>query len=243
MFPCCAGDYNAAMRLSASQSDLVTRTSLLRGVCANDGDAWGEFFVLYEPLLEGYIRGRFRAAGDNAVDEIVATVWENLFRAMPAFKLNHEQGKFRTWLHRVTMNTATDYFRADSRRKSKATSVLDGGEEPAAPEPPDNDWNDAYLHVIYADVVLRVRDETEPRNPAKWRSYVEREVRGRPAQEIAKELGISEDSVYQNSSRVLKRICQVFQEALQEEGDEELLQVVRRLTAKPAAKAKSASLV
>jgi DNA-directed RNA polymerase specialized sigma24 family protein len=45
-------------------------------------------------------------------------------------------------------------------------------------------------------------------NPVKWSCFELHKVLGRPAKEVAEELGITPDLVYQNVSRILKQIRQ-----------------------------------
>jgi RNA polymerase sigma-70 factor (ECF subfamily) len=189
----------------------TTRLSLLDRVRdGHDQDAWSEFFAVYKPLLIGYVRSRCRGRDDQAVDEIVQTVFIKLHGVMRTFSLDQERGRFRTYLFRVTQNTLTDYQRKGARRKDREPLA---GPEPVEPPSGGQDELDQEIQrVIFARVTAQVRAEVEPKNPNKWRSFELHGMNGRPAKEVADELGIKTDLVYQNSKRVLETIVARCQE-------------------------------
>jgi RNA polymerase sigma-70 factor (ECF subfamily) len=200
---------------------LVTDQSLIKKVCALDAAAWSRFVGLYREVIVRNVRRISRNWGrswdDQKVEEAVQDVIVRLYRALPQFELGRPRaaegeepkraGKFRTYLYRVVMSAVAD----KGRERRARGEVFDEGQVDlttlSGPEPePDDEWDDDYYAAILKDVLAEVRDEVSPSNPNKWRSYEEHIVRGRPAGEVAAELGISKDLVYQNASRVMTRV-------------------------------------
>jgi RNA polymerase sigma-70 factor (ECF subfamily) len=218
----------------------VTRLSLLERIRdPADNVAWGEFFTTYEPLLLSYVRRRSRDRGlgwgEHDIRDVVQEVFIKLFRTMPTFQLDHGKGRFRTWLWRITTNAMIDrvpdrktYKRrleaasedgemAEPRRPKMVGEGERGLENLAAPQSePDVAWDEEYRQAILRSVLDELRAEIEPQNPNKWASFEQHGLRGRPAADVAAELGINANLVYQNTARVLRAVSQACQEKYEE---------------------------
>lgn len=185
----------------------VTRTSLLRRLRdPADERAWIEFNVVYKPMLRNYV-GKYNQKShlnlrDDDVDDVVQDVFIKLFRTLPTFELDKQLGRFRTWLWRVTINATLDWAARHKRHKP----INEADPPVAKDERPDEDWDRTYYAAIMKAVLERVRREVEAENPKKWASFVEHKLKGRPAAEVAAELGINANLVYQNALRVYRRI-------------------------------------
>jgi len=193
----------------------TTRISLIERVSnPEDQEAWSEFFALYEPVLISYVRAhsQCRGMGGPDVDDLVQTVLIKLFRKLPNFTLDKSRGRFRTFLYEVTSNAVIDYVRSRGRRPVPQPEPP----EPP-PQPPDDGWDAAYLRAILDKVAAELREQVYPKNPRQWLSFEEQGLKGRPAKEVAAELGISVDSVYQNSSRLMKRVEELCRSRYQED--------------------------
>jgi RNA polymerase sigma-70 factor (ECF subfamily) len=192
-----------------------TRISLIERVAnPDDQEAWSEFFSIYEPVLISYVRShsQCRGMGGADVDDLVQTVLIKLFRKLPEFNLDRSRGRFRTYLYQVTSNAIIDHLR--SRRRQPRTP----GEIPEPPpERPDNGWDETYRAALLNRAAAEVKEQVYPRNPNQWTSFEEQCLKGRPAKEVASELGISVDSVYQNSSRLMKRVQELCRIRYQED--------------------------
>lgn len=221
----------------------TTRLTLLERVrdSANN-DAWGEFFAVYEPLLLSYVKSSSRRRGlgygDAEAQEVVQDIFIKLYRTLPGFRLDHARGRFRTWLWRITTNAILD--RVPGRKAfasgqagesdlgkstpSKRPKVHDEGQvdlrQIAAASEEDDDWITAYRQAILNRVLEEIRAEIEATNPNKWASFERHGLLGKPAAEVAAELGVNANLVYQNSARVLKevrsRCLEQYEEAVAE---------------------------
>ena len=186
----------------------TTHSSLLRRVCRpEDAEAWAEFVATYEPLVRNYVRSKSHSRGrpleDSDLDDVVQHVWINLWRTAGDFSLDRERGRFRTFLYTVTVNALTDYRRRQARHFKKRTSDVDG-DLPDPRSEPDAEWEQAYQQAILQRVFDQIREELLRDNPNKWRCFEEQGLKGRKAAEVAAELHVSPDLVYQNTKRVME---------------------------------------
>lgn len=224
----------------------VTNETLLERV-RNTADhaAWGEFFAIYEPLLLNYVRGRVRDRSlgwnDHDVQDIVQEIFIKLYRTLPDFHLDHGRGRFRTWLYRITVNAildrvpgrksadkvaaenlATDNAPAPQRRRPKVhdEGQVDLRNLTSGAYEPDLDWANGYRQAVLDAVLPQIQAEVSATNPNKWESFARHGLQNRPAAEVAAELGINANLVYQNTARVLelvrRRCLECYDEELSE---------------------------
>jgi RNA polymerase sigma-70 factor, ECF subfamily len=158
--------------------------------------AWARFVELYTPFLYSWVRrlGCPEADAPDLVQEVLIL----LVRELPAFR--YDPGRsFRAWLRTVTRNRWRDW----QRRRQPPASLDDlPAAEPAAPEE-DAFWEVEYRQYLVGRAVDVMRAEFQP---ATWKACWEFVVCGRPAAEVAAELGISENAVYIAKHRVLRRL-------------------------------------
>jgi RNA polymerase sigma-70 factor (ECF subfamily) len=178
-----------------------TRSSLLARVRdPADAAGWREFFALYEPLLQAYVRKR-GVSGQDA-DEVVQDVLSHLVKAMPSFALQRGRGRFRTWLWRVTGNTLIDRFRRERRRTEAERAWAATTSRSEEDEEPD-DWAILHQQYLLEYAKARVRARSAPRT---WACFEEHLLKDRPSAEVAADLGITTNAVDVNASRVLARL-------------------------------------
>jgi RNA polymerase sigma-70 factor, ECF subfamily len=197
---------------SSGKPMLETRISLLDRVrYPADVAAWREFVELYQPLLLAYVRKR--GIGEHDAQDVVQDVFARLVPAMARFRLDHERGRFRTWLWQVAHSALADWHRRGAVRVRAEQQWVDQ-HEPLLADDRDEDWDELYRQRILEVVLQRVRTAV---NPSSWACFEGRLLLDRPAAEIAAELGISANAVYVNASRLLARVreeCAEFAETL-----------------------------
>jgi RNA polymerase sigma-70 factor (ECF subfamily) len=197
--------------------DSNTRYSLVNRVCkAGDAASWNEFYALYRPLLFSYVKKK--VSSDHDVEEIVQRVFIGLWKALPRFELDKQKGRFRTWLWRVSSNAVIDWARRRSR-----DPIVDqdpDGHERAAPQPePDDEWEREFRKRALAAALAQVRAETDPKT---WACFEQHKIALRSSRVVAAELGLTENSVNVNASRVLKKIKQKCAEYREEEASDDI---------------------
>jgi RNA polymerase sigma-70 factor (ECF subfamily) len=173
----------------------ATSASLLERLRRPGQDAaWARFVDLYTPLLYHWAR-RTGLAQPQAAD-LVQDVLLVLLRKLPEFTYDRTKS-FRSWLRTVTLNK----WRENLRREHPGCAVSGG--DLSAPDPL-REFEDAEYHAYLARRALGLMQAEF--QPATWKACWEQVVCGRPAAEVAAELGISEGAAYVAKSRVLRRL-------------------------------------
>jgi RNA polymerase sigma-70 factor (ECF subfamily) len=193
-----------------------TRRSLLVEVSKGNSESWSEFVSLYEPLLLSYVLGQGLPRQDAG--DVVQDIFIKLFKALPDFKLDHQRGRFRTWLWQVTRTTIVDWARR-SKRHSKSEEAMRQRltATPAVTPEPDPEWERAHQQRVLNVVLDEVRQSTQPKT---WACFEQHLLEGRPSSAVAAELGLTANSVNVNASRVLARVRQLCDYYREELGDD-----------------------
>jgi RNA polymerase sigma-70 factor (ECF subfamily) len=192
----------------------TTRVSLLVRVRdPRDEAAWLEFVEIYAPLIFRYARrsGLQEADADDVTQEVLRTT----VRTMPAFDYDPRRGRFRGWLRTLTMNQVRDHHaRGQAREKGSGDTGLHQWlqEQRDESESDEEFWEREYRERLCQWAALRVRVQFRE---ATWRAF-EETIAGRPAEEVAKELGLSVGAVYIAKSRVLAKLKEEIETRLGE---------------------------
>jgi RNA polymerase sigma-70 factor (ECF subfamily) len=163
-----------------------------------DQDAWARFVDLYAPLMFSWAR-RWGLHADAAAD-LVQDVFLTLLETLPRFEYD-PQKSFRAWLRTVTRNRWHD------RQRGAATRPLPGNEHLLAtvPGPGSQAEEEEDQLVLVRRTLELLRNDFQP---LTWRAFWEHGVLGRPAAEVAAQLGVSLSAVYNARFRVLGRLRQ-----------------------------------
>jgi len=177
-----------------------TPASLLERLCEPfEPEAWERFVSLYTPLI--YTWGRRIGLQKQDSSDLVQEVFVKLVQVLPTFTYDPHKGGFGRWLKTVTLNTWRDHI------KRRGDRALPGNEaalaELAAPNRLEAFWEAEYsLQLVNRAVALMQADF----QPATWQAFWEQVVVGRPAKEVAAELGMSAGAAYAAKFRVLDRL-------------------------------------
>jgi RNA polymerase sigma-70 factor, ECF subfamily len=165
-----------------------------------DQAPWVRFVHLYYPLIYDWARGA--GAGPEDAADLVQDVLTVLIRKMPEFDYDASK-TFRGWLRTVTLNS----WRRQRRRSPRLpTEAIDLAEVDGEDDPPDLAFEEDEYRRLLAFRALQVM-KTDFQE-ATWRACWENVVEGRPADEVACELGITVNAVYLAKARVLRRLHQ-----------------------------------
>jgi RNA polymerase sigma-70 factor (ECF subfamily) len=163
-----------------------------------DPQAWDRFVTLYTPLI--YAWGRHVGLQDPDAADLVQEVFVTLVQVLPGFSYDARKG-FRRWLRTVTLNTWRD------RRKRSGDRPLPADEAALAvaeaPDGLDAFWETEYRRQLATRAMLLMQADFRP---ATWKAFWEQVVVGRPAKEVARELGLSPGAAYAAKFRVLERL-------------------------------------
>lgn len=183
----------------------TTRASLLIRVRDSaDRQAWAEFVELYAPLVYGFARRHGLQDADAA--DLTQEVLRSVAGAVKRLDYDPQRGTFRAWLYTVTRNTLNTFL-ARRRREAQGSgdtamqAILEN--QPAAGEDLTARWQRDYERRVFAWAAERVRAESEE---TTWQAFRLTALEGKPAAEVAAELGMSVGAVYVAKSRVLARL-------------------------------------
>lgn len=208
-----AGTYN---------SQTQTHATLLAKL-ADGGDpsgaglAWREFVDRYGELIRSVCRRHGLQASDT--DDVLQDVLLSLSKSMPGFRYDPTIGRFRSYLKTVVLHAI---FRK-SRQKGGAinlgsmTGVVGIGgtggekEDPSADAQWEQEWRQHHLRHA-----MRIIDaEFSARDRAAFERYA---VMGESADVVAKDAGVSIETLYQIKSRITKRLGQLIEVQVMDEG-------------------------
>lgn len=170
--------------------------------------AWNQFVQLYTPLLYGWAHSL--GLNDNDAADLVQEVFAALLQKLGEFRYDPSRS-FRAWLRTVLRNKWREI------RRQRLPIPMDAREQPLADLADAND--DSYFgkveyreRLVQSALVLIEADF----QPATWKAWQEFAIGGRPAAEVAKELGMSPHAVYLAKARVLRRLREELRGLLDE---------------------------
>jgi RNA polymerase sigma-70 factor (ECF subfamily) len=177
------------LMMNTTSASLLAR---LREPAAHD--AWGRFVQLYTPLLYTWSRRVGLAEADAS--DLVQDVFTILVQKLPEFRYDPVKG-FRRWLRTVLLNRWRDHLRRQA--PPMTGEALDEVEAQA-----EELFGEAeYRQHLLNRALQLMQSEFSPKT---WQACWEHVVVGRPAADVAAQLGISVGSVYVAKSRVLCRL-------------------------------------
>jgi RNA polymerase sigma factor (sigma-70 family) len=185
-------------------TEFQTRPSLIARVRnRGDSESWNEFYRFYQPLLMRYLARLGLKAHD--ADDVTQDVFIRLLQSLPTFELYSKPGRFRTYLWKLTYSALVDGARRNKVRRTAEEEwvrrflVADESESLRV----YRDLEGINQQQILEKVLPRIRSSS---SSMAWACFEQRVLRDRPASAISVDLGISTDSVYVHSSRVMKRL-------------------------------------
>jgi RNA polymerase sigma factor (sigma-70 family) len=147
-----------------------------------------------------------RVVNDADAADVTQEILLKLFRLMPGYRRGENQS-FRGWLSRIVKNKCTDFYRRHAAR-NRAYDGAAGGAKPAD-DPPTPDFvvleeAEYRLGLIHRTWEVIRSECSEPQALAFEAVYLRR----RPVPELAAELRKTENAVFLDARRVLRRLRQ-----------------------------------
>jgi RNA polymerase sigma-70 factor (ECF subfamily) len=157
--------------------------------------AWARFVDLYTPLLFHWARRTGLQEADAA--DLIQDVFRVLVEKLPEFQYDRHRS-FRGWLRTVLLN----HWRTSLRRR--AGQPLDENDARLAqPDDVEALTQREYRGYLAGRALQVMRTDFQP---ATWQACWEHVARGRPAAEVAAQLGLTVKAVYLAKARVLRRL-------------------------------------
>jgi RNA polymerase sigma-70 factor (ECF subfamily) len=139
---------------------------------------------------------------------LVQDIFVILVQKLPDFEYDSRKS-FRAWLRTVLLNRWRDREkRAAASPEQKDAAAL---EQAAGPDQALEVEEAEYRAVLLRRALELMQNEFRP---ATWRACWEQVVEGRPAAEVARELGLTVNAVYVARSRVLRRLREYLEHLL-----------------------------
>jgi len=188
---------------SAAGPPESTSTGLLERVRAREPAAWARLVELYGPPVYDWCRQSGLATHDAA--DVVQEVFAAVAVGVGDFR-GGRRGSFRAWLRTITRNKVLDFLRrrqAQARAAGGTDAARQLREIPEPQEPSDPLSSAPAENALWHRALELVRAEFEDRT---WQAFLRVTVDGIPPANVADEMGMSLDAVYQAKSRVLRRL-------------------------------------
>lgn len=176
-----------------------TNQSLLRRVRNRaDSKSWREFFGLYHPILLRYamLRGLSRDDAEDVAQECMRI----LSTQMATFDYSRSRGRFKGFVCTLANNTISNMFR---RRRPRRARTAELAQIPVADQSDREAWDRTWLQGHLRCCLRLLEPRFAPSTIAAFKMYV---LRGRPVDEVCRDLGLSAEQVYQAKSRVTGRL-------------------------------------
>jgi RNA polymerase sigma-70 factor (ECF subfamily) len=190
------------------QAALVTSTTLLDGLrAADDGTVWRLVLDRYRPLVEAYAR-KLGLAEPDAEDVAQATLLD-FWNAYRGGGYDRARGRLSSWLFGIATNRVRSWRRsagrADERRGER--DAQDALGELAAEDELKKLWERESNDALLWECLRQVRGEVSAETLRAFELFALGE---RPAEDVARELGMTANAVFQAKRRVLARLRRVL---------------------------------
>jgi RNA polymerase sigma-70 factor (ECF subfamily) len=172
----------------------------------HDAAAWDRFIELYTGLLQQWAR-RLPLAGAEP-DDLVQEVFVKLLHELPKFTYDPSRGRFRSWLRALCENHWRDRWKKRANRLVQA-EPRQFDDLPARGDELEAFWSRDY-HAHLARAAFRLL--AEKFDPITRTAFLETVLNGRPAREVAQELGLTANALFIRKCRVMTRLRQVLAE-------------------------------
>jgi RNA polymerase sigma factor (sigma-70 family) len=175
---------------------MVTRRSLISRLRRFDDGAWSSFFETYWRLIYSAAveLGLTESEAEEVVQETMICVWKSI----PKFKYDPEQGSFRNWLLHLTFWRIKDQW-----RKRKQTAEATQREIEMGPELECSDlnrlWDREWENNLLNAALERVKAKADGKNYQLFELYVLQEW---PIAKIRSVLNVSAARIYLAKHRI-----------------------------------------
>lgn len=190
----------------------TTHVSLLERLTEGvDPAAWVEFHRRYRDLIRGFaVRYGLQPAD---CDDVTQEVCLALSKSFKQFAYDPDKGTFRSYLRSVAINT----INRKRRQEPTASALPDDVEDPRCDADPAAEaaWEDEWQKYHVRRAMRRLLSTTSERDRIAFTRYA---LEGGPAVQIAEEMQLTVDQIYQIKTRILKRLSALIAEQIEEEG-------------------------
>lgn len=187
-------------------------TLLARLSDGNDRGAWAEFLDRYSDLIRGFARRQ--GVQQAECDDVLQDVLIALTKAMPGFSYDPAKGKFRSYLKTVVLHVI--YRKSCQTKGLQSLEHLEeltalGVADEAVEAQWEAEWRQYHLRLAMKTIGAEFND-------ADRQAFERYALAGEEAQKTAESLQMSVEQVYQAKSRILRRLGDLIDLQIQDEG-------------------------
>jgi RNA polymerase sigma-70 factor (ECF subfamily) len=168
-----------------------------------DAAEWRRLRDIYLPMIRHWL-ARLPEL-HHEVEDLAQEVLVVLFRELPSFERRRD-GSFRAWLRQITVNRMRAFWKT-RRQQPLARGGPEADQLLAQLSDPTSDlarqWDQDHDKHVFQKLLAIVAGDFEP---GTWQAFTRFAVEGRPAAQVAGELGLTESAVVQAKFRILKRL-------------------------------------
>ena len=189
-----------------------TRVSLiLRLAKTTDVQAWQEFSDVYGPAL--YSMAKRRGLQPADAEDVAQETLFAVARAIERFEPDRARARFRTWLARIARNMIADFCAGKLKRPltqliSDSWLQSASNASPSLASPIDEEFTQEYRSALFHLAARRVQARV---SALTWQAFHETSIASKPAEEVAKKLGMPLGNLYVARCRVLKLLREEVQ--------------------------------
>lgn len=201
---------NASTAIYSGESTHVSLLGRLKTL--GDQAAWRDFCDRYGALIRRFSSRRGLQPSD--CDDILQETLLALAKSMPTFQYDPSRGSFRGYLKTVAVHII---FRkiCQTQRPTPPEEIEKSVRSAMADPEVEADWETEWRQHHLRAAMKSIEAEFNERDRAAFDAYV---LHGAGAAEAAKKLDMSTDQVYQAKARILKRLTQLVEAQVREEG-------------------------
>lgn len=181
IFNFAAGKAKAAAISAATQTDRP-EARLVERICAGDGEAFGEFYKMFAPVVHGIVLARVPR---DEVDDIVQNVFVSAYKNLHTVR---DRNRVGAWLAMIARNLSIEYY-----RRGKPTEEL-----------PEELRQKDDLKSEASEIFAAIRSLPD----AYRETLILRLVEGLTGAEIAARTGLTDESTRVNLHRGMKMLRQ-----------------------------------
>jgi RNA polymerase sigma-70 factor (ECF subfamily) len=175
--------------------------------------AWEEFHRRYAAIIGGFAR-KLGVSGAEA-DELVQDVLVGFFATSDRFTYDPGKGRFRSFLKVCTFRMLCKSRQRNAKFQGVPVELVD----PQAPQV-EQAWDETWEreHVRRALTALKQRYSINDTRARTFRAFELYALNGQPQEQVARELGISIDSVHRAKHRLTAALKKAVSELRECEG-------------------------
>ena len=163
--------------------------------------AWREFYRVYSPMIVGFARKMGARPQDTA--DVLQDVMTGFFAVVPAFVYDPAKGRFRGYLKTCTWRIFQKRLGKELQCAGRSLESVDPGELQV-----EATWNDVWEREKLHRALKVVGDRylAQPNKAKTFRAFEMHVLLEREAEVVARELGMSVDSVHKAKARVSRAL-------------------------------------